>query len=303
MGAARATTAPQTPWPDLEPTVEWQVCGRCNYDCTYCIQSRAYRTGLPSEATVDGIIGGLARLPGRWEIKMSGGEPFAYRGFVRHLIQALISRTAHSVSVLTNLSAPLETLARFSELTGERLRIVSASLHLESVSVDDFVAKAVAFGDLRARHNPGSTFVVNSVLVPGKLDEQVEVKARVEAAGLRYFPQLMKIRGGVFPYTRRDLRLVERLTGGSHDPRAVNRAPSYEGSRCEAGAWYFVVDQTGDAWSCHTGRRFADDDEREASMGNLADGSFVRRAGGGLCPYPICPCTVPANRGVVGHAV
>ena len=296
-------TAPRPPWPDLEPTVEWQVCGRCNYDCSYCIQSRAYRTGAPERATVEGIIGGLARLPGRWEIKMSGGEPFAYRGFVRHLIEGLMARTPHVVSVLTNLSTPMETLTRFSEVTGERLRIVSASLHLESVSTGDFVDKAVAFRALRAANNPGSSFVVNSVLVPGRLDAQLEAKRQVEAAGLRYFPQVMKIRGGVYPYSRRDARLVEALTGGSHDPRVVNRAPSYEGQRCEAGAWYFVVDQTGDAWSCRTGRRFADDDEREAWLGNLVDGSFARRAAGGLCPYPICPCTVPANRGVVRRAV
>ena len=22
------------------PTIEWQVCGICNYDCSYCIQSK-----------------------------------------------------------------------------------------------------------------------------------------------------------------------------------------------------------------------------------------------------------------------
>ena len=73
------------PYDDVQPTVEWQVNGHCNYDCTYCIQSKASRVGVPDEARVKAIIGTFATLPGTWEIKMSGGEPFAFRGFVKVL--------------------------------------------------------------------------------------------------------------------------------------------------------------------------------------------------------------------------
>ncbi|MEL6182044.1 MAG: hypothetical protein AAFS10_23995, partial [Myxococcota bacterium] len=91
--------------------------------------------------------------------------------------------------------------------------------------------------------------------------------------------------------------LIETLTGGTHDPHAVNRAPSYKGLRCEAGAWYFVVDQRGEAYMCRTGKRLAIEDDH-AYLGNLVRGTFALGRGG-ICPYPICPCTVPANRGVV----
>ena len=286
------------PFDDLQPTVEWQVNGLCNYDCTYCIQSRKHRVGMPDEERVARIIEGFAALPGVWEIKMSGGEPFAFHGLMKWVIHGLVERTAHRISILTNLSAPLPVLERFCALTGERLGITSASLHLEHVEPDDFIAKAAAYRDLRARHNPHSSFVVNSVLVPGRLEAQAAIKALVEAEGLRYFPQLMKIKGGVYPYDDRDVARIEALTGGNHDPNAVNRAPSYQGLHCEAGAWYFVVDQTGQAWSCRTGKRFSDADA-DASLGNLTDGTFARRLKGGPCPWPICPCTVPANRGVV----
>ena len=273
--------------------MEWQVNGLCNYDCSYCIQSKRTRVGAPDHATVDAIIDAFGRLPGRWEIKMSGGEPFAYQGFIRRVVPGLVERTPHTISVLTNFSAPERVLAQFSELTGERLRITSASVHLEHEALDPFLAKATAYRGLRERHNPSSSFVVNSVLVPGRLDAQLEVKARVEGEGFRYFPQLMKIKGGVYPYDPRDRRLVEELADGKHDPWAVNRAPSYEGHRCEAGAWYFVVDQRGRAWSCRTAKRFD-----EGELGSLVDRTFARGRGG-VCPYPICPCTVPANRGVI----
>ena len=303
--------ARRPPFDDLAPTIEWQVCGRCNYDCSYCIQSRKRRRGAPDEETVRGIVASLGRLPGRWEIKMSGGEPFAFRGFMGWVIPGLVQRTPHAISVLTNFSAPAAVLERFCALTGDRLRITSASLHLEHTDVDAFVAKARAYRALRQRHNPRSSFVVNSVLVPGKLAALAQVKARLEGEGFRYFPQLMKVKGGVFPYDDADRARIQALTGGAVDPRAVNRAPSYRGLRCEAGAWYAVVDQHGDAYTCRTAKRYEDPregleeparsqpDPDGAYMGNLARGTFARRAGGGVCAFDICPCTVPANRGIV----
>ncbi len=282
------------PFPDLVPTVEWQVAGHCNYDCSYCIQSPKTRVGQPDEATLAAIVRGFARLPGVWEIKISGGEPFAARLFLELAVPLLMAETPHRISVLTNFSAPLKSLDRFTQLTADRLRITSASLHLETVAPAEFLDKAVAYRALRARYNPHSSFVVNSVLTPGTLRGLFAVRDQVEAAGFRWFPQLMKVKGGVHPYDVDERVLLERLTRRSHDPREVNRAPSYEGLHCEAGAWYVVVDQRGEAHACRTAKRF-----QAPSLGNLVDGTFALRTHGGICPYPICPCTVPPNRGIV----
>ena len=287
-------TPSKPPFEDLVPTVEWQVAGHCNYDCSYCIQSKKTRVGQPEEVTLRAIVRAFSRLPGTWEIKISGGEPFASRAFLELAIPLLVSETPHRVSVLTNFSAPLKSLERFAVTTGERLRITSASLHLESDTVDAFIDKASAYRALRAQHNPASSFVVNSVLVPGTLSRMVDVRERVEAAGFRWFPQIMKVKGGVFAYDADERALVEVLTRRSHDPRIVNRAPSYEGLHCEAGAWYFVVDQRGEAYSCRTAKRFA-----QGRLGNLVDDSFALLRAGGPCTYTICPCTVPPNRGIV----
>lgn len=285
------------PFPDLTPTVEWQVAGHCNYDCSYCIQSRKTRVGQPEEDDLRNIVAAFSRLPGTWEIKISGGEPFAARLFLDLAIPLLASETPHRISVLTNFSAPLKSLERFALLTGDRLRITSASLHLETIvasEVDAFIEKACAYRELRARHNPQSSFVVNSVLVPNTLRGLIAVRERIEAAGFRWFPQLMKVKGGVHPYDVDEQKLVEVLTRASHDPRAVNRAPSYRGLHCEAGAWYFVVDQRGEAHACRTSKRFG-----RFALGNLAAGTFALSDRGGPCPFDICPCTVPPNRGIV----
>lgn len=273
-----------------QPTIEWQTNGVCNYDCSYCIQSRKYRSGHPADADIDKFLDFFATLPGVWEIKMSGGEPFAFRGFLERVVPGL-ARLPHRVSVLTNLSAPTNALRRFVDLVGDKLAVVSASLHLEYTSVESFVEKAAS---LRLWLRPETALVVNSVLVPGTLADLAAVRRRIEEAGLRYFPQVMKTKHGVFPYAPSDLVLIQNLTGKNPSSHEANMAPSYRGRMCWTGVEYFALEQNGDAWSCRTARRF-----RQGYMGNVLDGTLAFLPGPRRCSYDICPCTVPANRGMI----
>jgi MoaA/NifB/PqqE/SkfB family radical SAM enzyme len=273
-----------------QPTIEWQTNGVCNYDCSYCIQSKKFRQGQPSEAALAGFLSFFGTLPGVWEIKMSGGEPFATRGFLETIIPGL-AKLPHRVSVLTNLSAPLKSLRRFVDLVGDKLHVISASLHLEFTTADEFISKAA---QLRAWLRPETSLVINSVLVPGKLEELPEIRARIEAAGLRYFPQWMKTKHGTYDYSPGDLVQVRRLTGEAPTPREANLAPSYKGRNCYAGVEYLVLEQNGDAWTCRTAKRF-----RQGFLGNVLQGGVTRLLAPSPCPYEICPCTVPANRGMI----
>ncbi len=272
-------------------TIEWQVCGTCNYDCSYCIQSKASRQGAPDDAAVDRLISFFAGLPDTWEIKMTGGEPFAFKGFMARIVPGLVERTAHTISVLTNLSAPEAMLDRFADLTRGRLGIVSASLHLEFSTAEDFAEKAAR---LAARIGPEASLVCNTVLVPGKLELVDDARRILEARGLRMFPQIMKANGGVVSYDDDDRRRLRILVGDAPSPRTANLAPSYRGRRCFTGVDYFVLTQLGDAWSCRTARRFD-----EGYLGNVHAGTFALRTSPVTCTYDICPCTVPANRGMV----
>lgn len=280
------------PW-SHQPTVEWQVCGQCNYDCSYCIQSKKYRVGYPSSAELDAALSFLHALPGAWEIKMTGGEPFASRLFLDHIVPSLAAGP-HTISTLTNLSAPLRSLQRFAELTRGKLGIVSASLHLEFTDVASFLAR---LEHLRSHADSSARFVVNMVLLPERLAEVAAAKRQVEAAGFRFFPQLMKVAGGVHPYSTEQLRAIEGIVGDldlATLTRSANMAPAYTGRRCWAGARYLVLLQHGDAWACRTARRFD-----QGWLGNVNHGGVELRKGPIRCPYAICPCTVPANRGVI----
>jgi hypothetical protein len=274
-----------------QPTIEWQVCGTCNYDCSYCIQSKVYRVGHPSPEEVEQFLQFFAQLPKRFEIKMTGGEPFAFRGFMERIIPGLIERTPHTISVLTNLSAPLPIIERFASLTQGRLGVVSASLHLEFTSPESFVEKATL---LRDKIDPRAHLTVNTVLVPGRLAAVLAARKIVESAGLQLFPQIMKLGSGTASYSEEDQAIIRELVGKTPTPDRANMAPSYKGRVCYAGVDYLVLLQNGDGFSCRTARRF-----KQGFLGNVFAGTLKRWESASPCPYDICPCTVPANRGMI----
>jgi sulfatase maturation enzyme AslB (radical SAM superfamily) len=271
------------------PTIEWQVAGACNYDCSYCIQSPRYRRGRPQREQLQAAIDAFATLPGTWEIKCSGGEAFAHPLFLGYVVPELMARTTHRISVLTNFSASRSELMQFARMTRGRLAVFSASLHLEFTAADDFAAKAEWFVGML---EPDVSFVVNQVVLPGREHEAEACKRIIEDRGLRWFPQLYKRDGGVADYDNVD-ELVQ-LIGKSPTSRDANVAPSYRGRTCWAGVDYFVVDKDGDAWACRTAKR-----HDEGALGNLFDGSLTRLAAPAPCNYDICPCSVPANRGMI----
>ncbi|MCH9688998.1 MAG: radical SAM protein [Deltaproteobacteria bacterium] len=280
------------PWDHL-PTVEWQVCGQCNYDCSYCIQSKKYRVGYPTAQQLDRALTVLAELDGRWEVKMTGGEPFASRLFFDQIVPALV-QTPHRISTLTNLSAPVRQLQWFAEQCGEKLGIVSASLHFEFTTTDQFLRSLTAMRD--AAHAEAS-FVVNCVLAPAHLEAVARAQQQVQDAGFRFFPQLMKVKHGLFPYDDGQMEAVRNIVGDlslATRLRTANMAPAYTGRLCWTGARYFVLLQSGDAWSCRSARRYD-----EGYLGNAYDGSLSLRTRPVRCAYPLCPCTVPANRGMI----
>ena len=292
------------PWAH-QPTVEWQVVGQCNYDCSYCIQSKKHRVGIPADEELRRAIAFFARLPteaGPWEIKTTGGEPFSFRGFLDVVVNGLMDDTPHRMSTLTNLSAPPAILRRFAARTRGRLSVVSSSLHLEHTEVSPFLQRLDV---LREAVDDDVRIVVNCVLVPDRLAAVAAAQAAVVARGFRFFPQLMKVKGGVFAYSPAQMQQVRAIVGDLDDAvksRSANLAPAYTGQRCFAGARYLVVTKEGDAWSCRTAKR-----HREGYLGRVFDaddrdrrGDSVRlHPGARACPYTICPCTTPANRGMI----
>lgn len=267
------------PYP-LEGVVSWNMNTTCNYRCSYCTQRflddrKRWARDLPA------FVAAFGRLPGDWEVKLSGGEPFLHPQF-DELVGALAAQ-GRRVSVVTNLSAPDDQLARFAAATAARPGLLSASLHLEYADPDAFAAKVERF-----RAGYAGRVCVTCVATRAALPRLAELGRRF-AVPFKVQPE--KQDRDVIDYTEAELELVEAL-GGHNLTGAV--APSYEGRPCWAGARYFVVDDRGDAWRCYPARR-----QRSESLGNLLDGTFRPRFAPEPCRYGYCNCTVPRDRGMV----
>ena len=70
--------------------------------------------------------------------------------------------------------------------------------------------------------------------------------------------------------------------------------PDLSGRPCWAGARYFIVDHTGEAFRCYPARRY-----RQEHLGNLLTPGFRLRTDAEPCHYSYCNCTVPQQRGMV----
>lgn len=278
-------SAPAPRYP-LSGVVSWNMNTTCNYRCSYCTQrfvdSRAqWARDLPR------FVAAFTALPGDWEIKLSGGEPFRHPGFldaVRRLADGGLR-----VSVVTNLSASDDELAAFAEATAARPGVLSASLHLEYAEPRAFRDKLAAFA---ARHagQAHATCVATRAVLP----ELPGLVALFAEAGLDLRAQPEKQDRDVIAYSPEERRALVEL-GGHNGTGHVD--PDLSGRACWAGARYFIVDHEGEAWRCYPARR-----QRTERLGNLLDGSFRLGLQATPCPYRYCNCTVPQQRGMVDTA-
>lgn len=275
----------------LRPTVSWNITGACNCRCSYCVQKHSADSGSPSDEELDRALATLAALPGSWEVKVSGGEPFLFRRL--HDVASRLNQSGHLVSVLTNLSAPVSALERFIAAAGAGLRTFSCSLHREATTVERFLEKAKAVRD-RVAAFPKATFVVNCVLVPGQISEAAQCRALFAAHDIKFYPQLMRRDGQPVRYPPADLEAIAESFGDLSGSAHINRGASLTGRLCHAGSQYFILHPRGDAFRCYPSKRLGD-----GSLGNVFEGTLRRWSAPQPCPYAVCPCTVPQNRGVI----
>jgi MoaA/NifB/PqqE/SkfB family radical SAM enzyme len=266
----------------LEGVVAWNMNTTCNYRCSYCTQRFVddrgqWATDLPR------FLAAFAALPGDWEIKLSGGEPFRHPDFLAAVKALAIERR---VSVVTNFAAPLAELFEFCAATRARPGVLSASLHLEYADPVEFLDKARAV----AAHHAGP-FVVTCVATRENLPRLSELRAQFVAAGVRFNTQPEKQDRDVIDYDEDERKELVQL-GGHNSTGTI--APSYTGQACWAGARYFIVDHRGEAFRCYPSRR-----HKAERLGNLLDGTFRVRAEATPCHYEYCNCSVPFARGMV----
>lgn len=272
-----------------EGAISWNVNTACNYRCTYCTQRFKEDRGRWSRDT-PAFLAAFARLPGRWEIKLSGGEPFVHPTLLE-IVEGLAA-LGHRISVVTNFSAPREKLAAFVEAAKGRVGVFSCSLHVEYVDdVSVFAEKARWLQEaLDARHDP---------TLPRPHVNVTTVATRAVLPRLEALSQLLpsfkvqpeKQNRDVVEYDS-DARSLLLKLGGHNLTGEIEH--HFEGRPCWSGARYFILDDVGEAFRCYPARRY-----RVERMGSFLDPGFTLAEEAQPCRYASCNCTVPIARGMM----
>lgn len=278
-----------TPRPE-EGVVSWNINTACNYRCSYCTQRFKEDRGRWSRDTPR-FLEAFGRLPGRWEIKLSGGEPF-----VHPTLDEIVSGLAtlgHRVSVVTNFAASREKIERFVGAARGRVGVFSCSLHLEYVEdLDVFIDKARAVtAALCAAADPALPpphLCVTSVATRAALPRLPAIAARFAARGVVFKVQPEKQDREVIAYADEEAEVILRLGGHNLTGQVVH---AYAGRPCWAGSRYFILDDEGTAYRCYPARRY-----KIERMGNFLDAGFTLAEGPSPCLYRQCNCTVPIAR-------
>ncbi len=230
------------------------------------------------------FIDAFTALPGDWEVKLSGGEPFRHPGFLGAV--AALNGAGRRVSVVTNFASEIQELVEFARLTASRPGIISASLHLEYVEPSAFLQRVKVVRDKHA-----GSICVTCVATRENLPRLAQLSALFAAEGIAFKVQPEKQDRDVIDYNAGERERLIQL-GGHNGTGQID--PCFKGRPCWAGARYFIVDHKGNAFRCYPARRY-----RKQRLGNLLDGSFQLLQGPEPCAYRYCNCTVPQQRGMV----
>lgn len=303
--------APAAPPCPAEGAVSWNLTTACNYRCSYCTQrSKADRGREPRPAAE--FLAAFRRLPGRWEVKLSGGEPFAHPELDG--ITASLAEAGHRISIVTNFSTRASRLESFVAAAQGRLGVFSCSLHLEHVpDVAGFLDRAAALQELLDRHRdpalPRPRVCVTAVATRALLQATYEPERgagdrsdpappRVAALaglasdrGLPFKLQPEKQEREVIAYTAREAELLLALGGHNLTGRIVHR---FGGRPCWSGSRYFILDDQGVCFRCYPARRW-----KRERMGSFLAPGFRLSPGPSPCQYDTCNCTVPIARGMM----
>lgn len=286
------TSPAPTARPD-EGAVSWNINTACNYRCSYCSQRFKEDRGRWSRDTPR-FLAAFARLPGRWEVKISGGEPFVHPTLTE--IISGLARIGHRVSIVTNFSASREKLSAFCDAARGRVGVFSCSLHLEYVTdLDAFIARAQWMSSRLAASAdaslPAPSLNVTSVATHATLARMPEINARFERAGVVFKVQPEKLRGAVVAYSSQERAAL--ITLGGHN-RTGSISHHFEGLPCWAGARYFILDDEGEAFRCYPARR-----AKIERMGSFLSDDFRLDDDARPCRYRYCDCTVPIERAMM----
>ncbi|MFW5991315.1 MAG: radical SAM protein [Candidatus Nanoarchaeia archaeon] len=327
-----------------ERSLCWHVTYLCNLDCSFC---DAKKSNERIQKQVDFLKNnwrlykkGFEKLPGSWEIILTGGEALALPGILG-IVKDLVEM-GHKISLTTNFSFSLDFYKKFLKIVDGKLHFFSASFKPEYYKLEPYLKKAQDINTAVKRMN--GHFTVVAVAEPKWLDYLYNVGKMFNKKGIKYRLQAKRVNGSYIKYSKREKEKISEFTrcfGLGKDVKLKSKGsylrnePSlngfynyleeqdgsgslltknlfnkcfkittqktgsncFKGSLCLAGIKYFVMDDFGNCFRCHSGITHISGNQEY--MGNLLKGGVRFFNNPKPCPHNSCSCILPYDMGLI----
>jgi hypothetical protein len=140
---------------------------------------------------------------------------------------------------------------------------------------------------------PAPSLNVTTVATQSALPRLAELATGFADKGVVFKVQPEKLDGGLVTYTPQEEAQLVQLGGHNRTGQIAHR---FTGQPCWSGRSYFIVDDRGIAYRCYPARR-----HKMERLGDFLSDSFALYDGPVPCPYPLCYCTVPIERGLMSR--
>lgn len=275
---------------------------RCNYKCEYCVQ-KDYRNKLNNSVelnapddVVDGFIKFVNSLEQKSFFQLLGGEIFIHPRIYE--ILDVILKNGHDLEIITNFSFPLENYKKMLEMNVRNSKIlISISLHLSQVNIDDFKQKVVELADL-LKENDYVKYSVRSVLLEENFDTLVDLdKELFEKTNQNVeFQNLLVDKKEVIYSEKFEKYMQNRYLDGVAYEKKYN--PKYKhtfGKKCYAGKSWICIFNEGQIKRCFNEQYGLMD------LGNIREGEVDFYKKPMPCVSDCCNCSVFLRFGLTDY--
>jgi len=284
------------PFEHAKNSVYWVISDNCNYRCSYCFSQSKSSGGADPLLITDNF---KAKLRGKWDFILSGGEPFAHDDFLEIVKKLTALKQLHRIFIYTNFSANPEKIVKFLEITKNKLSVLFASLHLDYVKPADFLKKI----QLIEKSFPGfkNSLLVNLATAAEDLLALEKIKKSFfeERIQLLITPRLSPALN-FLKYSNKQKEFLRQLNKSYNLPRfndlsvacgdygLDSQTLNFKGRQCFAGCRSFFVNPYGETYSCVVANR-----TKKKSLGNISKGSFKLKKTATGCSFR--NCSYPAS--------